>query len=37
MDRRTKALHTLLSLEKPTSKAIPYTEWETPIEVVWEM
>jgi len=37
MNRRTQALHTLLSLEKPTSKAIPYAEWETPIEVVWEV
>ena len=36
LDRRKKALETLLSLEKPTSKAIPYNEWERPINVVWE-
>ena len=36
LDRRKKALEKLLSLEKPTSKAIPYNEWETPIKVVWE-
>ena len=36
MDRRTQALNTLLSLDKPTSKSIPYVEWENPIEVVWD-
>ena len=36
LDRRKKALEKLLSLEKPTSKAIPYNEWERPIKVVWE-
>ena len=36
LDRRKKALETLLCLEKPTSKAVPYNEWETPIKVVWE-
>ena len=36
LDRRKQALNTLISLEKPTSKAIPYTEWEKPINVVWE-
>ena len=36
LDRRKKALETLLSLEKSTSKAVPYNEWETPIKVVWE-
>ena len=36
LDRRKKALEKLLSLEKPTSKAVPYNEWETPIKVVWE-
>ena len=25
-----------MSLERPTSKAIAYCEWETPINVVWE-
>ena len=36
LDRRKKALDVLLSLEKSTSKAIPYKKWETPINVVWE-
>ena len=36
LDRRKKALETLLSLEKSTSKAVPYNEWETPIKVIWE-
>jgi structure-specific endonuclease subunit SLX1 len=36
MDRRTQALNTLLALDKPTSKSVPYSEWEHPIEVVWE-
>ena len=33
--RREIALDNLLALDKPTSKAIPYNEWETPIKVVW--
>ena len=36
MERRKQALNTLLSLEKPTSKAIPYSEWSSPPSVVWE-
>jgi predicted GIY-YIG superfamily endonuclease len=28
MERRMKALHQLLLLERPTTKAIKYTEWE---------
>ena len=36
LDRRKKALETVLSLEKPTSKALPYNEWETPIKIIWE-
>ena len=36
LDRRKKALETVLSLEKPTSKAIPYNEWETSIKIIWE-
>jgi structure-specific endonuclease subunit SLX1 len=36
LERRTQALDTLLSLERPTSKAIPYSEWTQPIKVVWE-
>jgi structure-specific endonuclease subunit SLX1 len=33
--RREIALDNLLALDKPTSKAIPYNEWETPIKIVW--
>ena len=36
MDRRKKALENLLQLERPTSKAIPYSEWDEPIRVIWE-
>jgi structure-specific endonuclease subunit SLX1 len=36
LDRRKQALNTLLSLEKSTSKAIPFVNWENPINVVWE-
>ena len=36
LDRRRQALDTLLSLERPTSKAIAYDEWPEPIKVVWE-
>ena len=36
LERRKRALERLISLEKSTSKAIPYCEWETPINVVWE-
>ncbi len=36
LERRRQALDTLLSLERPTSKAIPYEEWSEPIKVVWE-
>ena len=36
MDRRKQALENLLQLERPTSKAIPYCEWEQPISVIWE-
>lgn len=37
MDRRTQALNTLLALDKPTSKSIPYSEWSIPPEIIWEM
>ena len=33
LERRIKALKELLSLEKSTTKAIPYKEWTTPPEV----
>jgi structure-specific endonuclease subunit SLX1 len=36
MERRKQALDTLLSLERPTSKAILYSEWSAPPSVVWE-
>lgn len=36
IERRKMALNTLLNLERPTSKAIAYSQWETPINVVWE-
>tara|TARA_X000000950_G_C13454542_1_gene473316 strand:- start:208 stop:585 length:378 start_codon:yes stop_codon:yes gene_type:complete len=34
IERRLEALKTLLELDKPTSKAIPYSEWEIPPNVV---
>ena len=36
LERRVIALQELLSLERPTSKAVAYTEWETPPKVVVE-
>jgi structure-specific endonuclease subunit SLX1 len=30
---RMKALEILLSLDRPTSKAVPYSEWQTPPQV----
>lgn len=33
LERRMMALRTLLSLERPTSKAIAYTEWSSPPQV----
>ena len=36
MERRKQALDTLLSLERPTSQAILYSEWSAPPSVVWE-
>ena len=35
LERRKQALTKLLSLEKPTSKAKCYSEWETAPNVVW--
>jgi structure-specific endonuclease subunit SLX1 len=34
--RRMMALKKLLSLERSTTKAIPYIEWPTPPEIIWE-
>lgn len=31
-----KALRELLALERPTSKAMAYTEWISPPEINWE-
>ena len=36
IDRRIQALHQLLALERPTSKAKAYAEWSAPPEIVWE-
>ena len=36
LERRMKALQELLSLERPTSKAMAYTEWVSPPEIYWE-
>jgi len=36
LQRRIQALHQLLSLDKPTTKAIPYSSWPSPPEIVWE-
>lgn len=36
LERRVKALKFLLALEKPTSKAISYSEWPNPPEIVIE-
>lgn len=37
LERRMKALTQLLALEKPTTRAIPYSEWDKPPEVVIEL
>lgn len=37
LERRIKALKQLLELDKPTSKAKPYSEWPTPPKVVVEI
>jgi structure-specific endonuclease subunit SLX1 len=37
LERRKQALDTLLALDRPTSKALAYDEWELPIKVVWEI
>ena len=36
MERRAKALQTLLAMERPTSAAADYSTWPAPPEVVWE-
>lgn len=37
LDNRMKALELLLSLERPTSKAMMYSEWDTPPEIIIEL
>jgi len=37
LERRIKALKDLLALERPTSKALSYSEWPTPPEVHLEI
>lgn len=36
LERRMNALKQLLSLERPTSKAVAYSEWPTPPQVILE-
>ena len=36
LKRRLIALYQLIHLEKATSKAIPYSQWETPLEIHFE-
>jgi len=36
LERRLSALKTLLSLDRSTSKAVPYAEWPSPPQVVVE-
>ena len=37
LERRMNALNDLLALERPTSKAVAYTEWSSPPEVHCEI
>jgi len=37
VERRKQALTQLLTLERPTTKAITYAEWPSPPEIVWEI
>jgi len=37
LERRIKALIQLLKLDKPTSKSVPYSEWSTKPEVIFEI
>jgi structure-specific endonuclease subunit SLX1 len=34
--RRMRALSQLLSLDRPTTKAKPYTEWSVSPQIIWE-
>jgi predicted GIY-YIG superfamily endonuclease len=35
VERRLKALAQLLTMERPTTKAKAYTEWEAPPNIIW--
>lgn len=37
LERRIKALHELLKLERPTTKAMAYIEWPAPPQIIIEM
>ena len=37
LERRLRALKDLLALERPTSKAIAYSEWSHPPKINWEV
>lgn len=36
IERRIQALYQLLSLDKSTTKAIPYSNWSHPPKIIWE-
>jgi hypothetical protein len=36
LKRRMEALKMLLDLERPTTKALAYSEWPSPPEIIWE-
>jgi structure-specific endonuclease subunit SLX1 len=36
LERRMSALRTLISLDRSTSKALPYNEWSSPLQVIVE-
>ena len=36
LERRIRALVQLLAMERPTTKAMAYSEWLVPPEIIWE-
>jgi structure-specific endonuclease subunit SLX1 len=36
LERRKKALEQLLALDRPTTKALAYSEWSSPPVITWE-
>jgi predicted GIY-YIG superfamily endonuclease len=36
LERRLRALQELLALDRPTTAAVPYATYPSPLEVVWE-